>query len=163
MKVSLILDCKEESLAQVMQGIQAQEYEPYEVLFLCDVENFLARINSPKKYGVKLLDYEILTEGKMRAAAYSTGDIVCFLESNVILDTIFISHWVSMFKTNIDIYAIGPGVQMFNKSDYLDATNYKGYPDEVIYDRMHKMKNIRVENSNYVSTIEIQNLVSGNL
>ena len=150
MKVSIIVKAEPDDLLHLIPCLDGQTYSPYEILLLCDerTNNWLRNLNRPKKT-IRAI-YQNATI--QTAVLYSTGDLLCFLDADTMCDPDFLSHWVGMFKIQPDVYAIGPGVTMVQRYNYIRCGGLEGLSDDLL----------RVDNTNLVTTRSILN-VSGYL
>lgn len=84
----------------------------------------------------------------MGPAFLASGDLLCFVEGSI-LDIGFLRFWTSMFEFNPSMYAVGPGVFMISRKDFIGLTGfYKNLENNLM-----KVGRIRVECADYITPL----------
>jgi GT2 family glycosyltransferase len=154
-KVSLFVKADQSDLLTLLPCINAQTYDPFEVILMTDRETCKWVQSLDRPQGNILHLYTDTNE----AAKYATGDLFLFIQRDHVLEPKFIAFWVEMFLLNPNIFIVGLGALMCHRYDFIDAG---GFTDQLT-ERLLIMENYRIETTDYISTNPINELLSGYL
>jgi glycosyltransferase involved in cell wall biosynthesis len=88
---------EERYLPLLLKSIKAQDYKDYEII-VADANSKDATRKIARKYGCRIVEGGLPAKGRNNGAKQATGDIIIFLDSDVILPKGFLSENIGKFN-----------------------------------------------------------------
>ncbi len=88
---------EEKELSSLLDSIKAQGFSDYEII-LADAGSRDKTLDIAKEYGCKIIKGGLPAQGRNKGASVSSGEIILFLDADVVLPPAFLSSALKEFK-----------------------------------------------------------------